>query len=138
MLCTSLAVVGEPSKEFTLKADKASDTKPFTAKCIVSYPTKPGETVSIVQVKTLALDTCIQNIKLDAAGQASFDYQVNETHEIYMMHGLGCCAFAGPQCTQSNRLKFTVGAILMTMLPWLVLGIGAMYVLGSVLKGRRD
>lgn len=134
MNCATLTVDGEPSQGFNISADKTSDSQPYQAAVHISFPTKPNETVSIVEVRDWAIDQCVQDVQLDANGEADVIYQVNQTTTIFAIHGLGCCTFVGSQCTLSNRLTLSIGTNNTNML---LLGVGILgiaYILGN--RGR--
>lgn len=129
--CTEV-IVGSTGQGFTLSADKTKDSQPFLATLHISYPTKPNETVSIVEVRDWALDQCVQDVQLDGNGEADVQYQVNQTITIYALHGFGCCTFTGPGCTQSNRLALSVGTSDWTTIALIGAGIlGLAYILGN-------
>ena len=109
VLCKTLRIGRIPTTGFVFSADKYADAKPFTTTLHISYPARPGATVSLVKAGD-TLDACIQDAVLDSAGNASVQYTVSKKQTLYAMvkEGDCCTTFSYPPCLVSNYISFEV------------------------------
>ena len=109
VLCKTLRIGRIPTTGFVFSADKYADAKPFTTTLHISYPARPGATVSLVKAGD-TLDACIQDAVLDSAGNASVQYTVSKKQTLYAMvkEGDCCTTFSYPPCLVSNYISFDV------------------------------
>ena len=119
-----------PTTGFTITADKTSAASSFITRLKIDYPSKPGETVSILAKGIIFTGNCVVNdIILDSMGHAEVDYQVTDSHAIQGLHGLGCCSVVGPQCTVSNVVNFQIGIQWQTWAFAGIFGLAALFIL---------
>ena len=109
VLCKTLRIGRIPTTGFVFSADKYADAKPFITTLHISYPARPGATVSLVKAGD-TLDACIQDAVLDSAGNADVQYTVSKKQTLYAMvkEGDCCTTFNYPPCLVSNYISFEV------------------------------
>jgi hypothetical protein len=106
MVCRTYTIERIPTSGFTLTADKYEGLGKVETTLHISYPIKPFEKLSLVS--TDGADTCIQDIELNASGNANVSFTATKSQTIYaIIKGVDCCTTFNPTtCLVSNYIHF--------------------------------
>jgi uncharacterized protein YjdB len=108
--CRTLRIGGTPTPGFTMASDKYTNLGAFTANISISFPTQPGQTVTLVSYNGgTTPDTCIKDVVLNMSGVGITTYDAQSTQIIYATLKVGgICCIGFDSCTSSNYISLTV------------------------------